>query len=155
MFMILPVVPKFSITPTNITVPESTPVVEVCIVAETSLARGVVVTVETGPKNEATAQATGSTILYIYCNLTSIPYLFDYHVVDSDYVATTVMLTFAPSDETDCTNITIINDIIGNEPAEEFSVTLTSSSPVGTFGENTTCVTIIDDDRKCLSCDYS
>ena len=65
MFMILPIVPKFSITPTNITVPESTPNVEVCIVAETSLARDVIVTAQTGTKNGATAQATGSTIIYL------------------------------------------------------------------------------------------
>ena len=73
---------------------------------------------------------------------------FDCHVADSDYEATTDMLTFAPSDATICINITIINDTIANEPDEQFSVTLTSASPVGTFGEDTTCVTIIDDDRK-------
>ena len=65
MFMILPIVPKFSITPTNITVPESTPEVMACILAETSLARDVIVTAQTGPKNGATAQATGSKHHYI------------------------------------------------------------------------------------------
>ena len=61
------------------------------------------------------------------------------------------MLTFTPSDEipqTICATISIINDTVSNEEDEQFSVTLTSATPVGTFGENTTCVTIIDDDRK-------
>ena len=63
------------------------------------------------------------------------------------------MLTFSPVPIDDnlqmlCTTIPIINDTIANEPDEQFSVTLTSASPVGTFGEDTTCVTIIDDDRK-------
>ena len=79
--------------------------------------------------------------------------LYNWPVADSDYETTTVMLTFSPVPVDDnlqtlCTTIPIINDTIANEPDEQFSVTLISASPVGTFGEDTTCVTIIDDDRK-------
>ena len=78
------------------------------------------------------------------------------HVEGSDYVATIVMLTFVPSDKILCATIPIINDRVPSEPDEQFSVTLTSASPVGIFGESTTCVTIIDDDRKWLMrCVYS
>ena len=62
-----------------------------------------------------------------------------------------LMLTFQPSDEASqirCGTVSIIDDIIGNEPPEEFSVTLTSASPDGMFGDDESCVTIIDDDSE-------
>ena len=52
---------------------------------------------------------------------------------------TTVTLTFLPSVESQaiCGAVQIINDAIGNEPEEEFSVTLIiSASPEGSFGDN-------------------
>ena len=127
-----------------------------CITTESSLARDVIVTAQTGPKIGAAAQATGA---YHYYNLilTNVSYFFMLcHVEGSDYVATIVILTFVPSDKILCATIPIINDTVPSEPDEQFSVTLTSASPVGIFGESTTCVTIIDDDRKWLMrCVYS
>jgi hypothetical protein len=52
-------VPVFSITPPNITVIEDEPGVLVCVVTNSSLATEVVVTVQTAPKIDAAAQATG------------------------------------------------------------------------------------------------
>ena len=59
------------------------------------------------------------------------------------------MLTFVSMDinttQTLCTNIEIIEDLIPNEPPEEFSVTITSASPGGTFmSQNTSCITITE-----------
>ena len=60
-------VPQFNITPGNIIVPENTPdsEVKVNISTRTPLARAVVVTVQTGPKNRATANATGIALLHV------------------------------------------------------------------------------------------
>ena len=98
-------------------------------------------------------QVTLLPIYIIYCTFASICISchFNHDVADYDYEDTTVVLTFTPTEilQIICTTIPIINDMISNEPDEQFSVTLTSASPVGTFGEQTACVTIIDDDRKC------
>ena len=61
------------------------------------------------------------------------------------------MVTFQPSSDdgspqTLCGIVPIINDMIGNEPDEEFSVRLISASPDGDFGDSESCITIIDDD---------
>ena len=62
------------------------------------------------------------------------------------------MFTFEPNLEspvqTLCDVVNIIDDEIGNEPNEEFSVTLISASPDGDFGAKESCITIIDDDRE-------
>ena len=58
------------------------------------------------------------------------------------------MFTFGPQDEgsqMDCDLVDIIDDLIGNEPDEEFSVTLIS---VTTSGSEEACITIIDNDSK-------
>ena len=69
-----------------------------------------------------------------------------------DYVSTTVMLTFMPSDEgtqTMCFNVSIIDDLLGNEPDEEFSVTISDTVPAGSVGANAeACITIIDNDSE-------
>ena len=73
-------------------------------------------------------------------------------IANIDYEKTAVTLTFLPSDEPQvvCDAVRIIDDAIGNEPEEEFSVTLISASPEGSFGDNESCITIIDDDSKCM-----
>ena len=67
-----------------------------------------------------------------------------------DYESLAFNLTFIPSDETSQvyrTNITIIDDLL-NEPPEQFTVTLTNAFPDGIFLENTSCISIFDNDRK-------
>ena len=75
-----------------------------------------------------------------------------YCTVADDYEFTTFMLTFEQRDEdmqVRCANVPIIDDRLGNEPDEMFSVTFVSAQPAGVFGENNeTCVTIKDDDSK-------
>ena len=54
-----------------------------------------------------------------------------------------------PMDETpqvNCRNITIIDDLL-NEVQEQFTVTLTNAFPDGIFREDTSCISIIDNDR--------
>ena len=62
------------------------------------------------------------------------------------------MLTFGPGDEgsqTRCADVSIVDDMIGNEPDEQFSVRFASAQPAGVLGSSSeTCVTIIDDDSK-------
>ena len=73
---------------------------------------------------------------------------------DADYRTTGIIVTFTPSDEGItqrlCGSVPIINnDMIGNEPDEEFSVTLVSTMPPGgSFGDTESCITIIDDDGE-------
>lgn len=75
--------------------------------------------------------------------------IFLVHIAGSDYITTTLMLTFTPSGNARlCRKITIIDDEVNGEPSEEFSVKLISASPSGTIGEDTSCVTITDNDRK-------
>ena len=75
---------------------------------------------------------------------------------DADYRTTEIAVTFTPSDEGTtrslCGSVPIINDMIGNEPDEEFSVTLVSTMPPGgSFGDRESCITIIDDDGESVS----
>ena len=72
---------------------------------------------------------------------------------DADYDTTTIMVTFVPSDlgttQRFCGSVPINDDMIGNEPNEEFSVTLVSTDPSGArFGDRESCITIIDDDGE-------
>ena len=70
---------------------------------------------------------------------------------DSDYVTTTLMITFEPSSDGQrvCGLVLIIDDLL-DEVNEQFSVRITSvSNPSIMVGMNAeTCVTIIDDDGK-------
>lgn len=73
--------------------------------------------------------------------------------VDVDYENTTLSLIFQPFGGLDnfqklCGSVTIIDDMFGNEKDEEFSVTLTSATPEGSFGEEQSCITIKDNDSK-------
>lgn len=75
------------------------------------------------------------------------------HTADVDYVASnTLMATFLPSDEAlseRCVEIPIIDDQLGNEPNEQFSVKVSTFSPSELQVENDeACVTIIDDDGR-------
>ena len=77
--------------------------------------------------------------------------LFYHPIADADYETTMFSLTFSPSDESSgimCRKISILDDSIAGEPNEAFSVTLISASPNGAFEEDTTCITITDDDSK-------
>ena len=73
----------------------------------------------------------------------------------SDYETTTLMLPFEPSGDgqTVCGNVPIIDDDLGNEPNELFSVTITSVSDgsIAIGQESETCVTIEDNDSKSYS----
>ena len=81
--------------------------------------------------------------------ITAILTVFLVLIAGADYMTATIMLTFTPSGNARlCSRIRIIDDNVGSEPNEEFSVKLISASPLGTIGEDTSCVTIIDDDRK-------
>lgn len=78
-------------------------------------------------------------------------FFFTYYTADSDYGTTVVMLTFMPDDEDPqplCRSIPIFDDSIANEPVEEFSMTLVSAVPAGVFVEDTSCITIVDNDSK-------
>ena len=73
-----------------------------------------------------------------------------FSAADLDYNSTTVMLTFMPFDEgtqTICFNVSIIDDFLGNEPDEEFSVTISDTDPAGSVNSEA-CVTIIDNDSE-------
>ena len=62
-----------------------------------------------------------------------------------------MMLTFVPTDEgtqTMCFNVLIIDDSLGNEPDEMFSVTISEAVPAGNVGDTEACVTIIDNDSE-------
>ena len=78
--------------------------------------------------------------------------------VDADYDNTTIMVTFQASGDVPgstqrlCGSVPIIDDMVGNEPNEEFSVTLISASPDGRFGDKESCITIIDDDSESVLC---
>ena len=81
--------------------------------------------------------------------MTSSSVLFVY-TAGSDYQSTTITVTFEPSDESTeakCGTVTIIDDMVAGEPNEQFSVSLVSADPTGTFGNRETCVTIVDDDN--------
>ena len=75
---------------------------------------------------------------------------------DADYSTTTIMATFVPSDQgmqEFCGIIPITDDMIGNEPNKELSVTpISSDLPGASFGDRESCITIIDDDGECLVC---
>ena len=68
---------------------------------------------------------------------------------DLDYIHTTLMFTFGPQDvdgvQEECDLVDIIDDLIGNEPDEEFSVTLIN---VTASGSEEACITIIDNDSE-------
>lgn len=75
-----------------------------------------------------------------------------YNRADVDNESTTLTLTFQPSLETSqrqCGTVTIIDDMIGNEQDEKFSIILTSVRPEGGFGKNQSCITIKDNDSEC------
>ena len=73
-----------------------------------------------------------------------------FSAADFDYASTTVMLTFVPTDEgtqTMCFNVMIIDDSLGNEQDEQFSVTITDAVPAGSV-DSEACVTIVDNDSE-------
>ena len=76
--------------------------------------------------------------------------IFFVHTAGSDYESRTFTLVFTSTDEgttTLCANVSIIDDQLGNEPVEAFSVSFVSFSPAGQEGLNTeTCVFIEDND---------
>ena len=75
-------------------------------------------------------------------------------IVNIDVEMTAITITFPPLEEsksvqTHCGIVQIIDDAIGNEPDEEFFITLKSASPEGSFGDDyESHITIRDDDSK-------
>ena len=72
-----------------------------------------------------------------------------FSTADSDYETTTLMLTFEPSGDgqTVCGNVPIIDDNLGLEPNELFSVRITSASGANVMiGDDESFVEIIDND---------
>ena len=69
-----------------------------------------------------------------------------------DYTTTVFMVTFEPSGTGQmlCGNVSIINDNLGNEGDELFSVVIrnVSSSKVSIGPNSESCVTIVDDDSE-------
>ena len=63
-FSMLHAEPEFNIDPPMVTVDESDGMVEICITTSSPLARSIVVTAVTGPKNGAANQATGTINLF-------------------------------------------------------------------------------------------
>ena len=68
----------------------------------------------------------------------------------SDYESMTFSLIFVSTDEGEnvlCADVPILNDRLGNEPDEAFSVSIINISPAGQVGSmSEACVFIIDDD---------
>ena len=86
-----------------------------------------------------------------------IPKMSHYEIffsaADSDYITITMMFTFRPSQTpTLCGNVQIIDDNLGLEPNELFSVRITSVSGANVvIGDpDESCVEIIDNDG--MSC---
>lgn len=105
----------------------------------------------------------GTDKLMISCNVTVHQWMkhkhciemasidFSFLIAGSDYHATQISVTFegsADSMQTLCGTVAIINDMVADEPDEQFSVRLTSATPIGNLGQDETCVTIIDDDSE-------
>lgn len=95
-----------------------------------------------------------SVIVGNFTNLLSRVTVNSAYTADVDYDSTAVVLEFETMDEPGlarlCANITIIDDLLGNEPNELFSVTFSDFTPeVGRAGDVAeACVTIIDNDGK-------
>lgn len=89
----------------------------------------------------------GIVVYVIYHN-----YYLNLHTAGSDYESTTFSLIFMSSDEGQnvlCADVPILNDRLGNEPVEAFSVSIINFSPEGRSGSSReSCVFIIDDDGK-------
>ena len=76
-------------------------------------------------------------------------YEFFFFAAGSDYITSTVMFTFRPSQTPAlCGNVPIIDDSIGLEPNELFSVRITSVSGANVMigDQDESCVEIIDND---------
>ena len=150
-------VPEVNIEMSNITIPEPDPEVEICFTLSTGITEEVVINAETGAKSGATNQAIGIYTLISYHSgghlRTIYAQIFSTLAAGSDYETTTLMLTFEPSGggQRVCGTVPIINDQLGNEPDELFSVTITSiSNPNIMIGPDVeTCVSIIDADGMC------
>ena len=73
-------------------------------------------------------------------------------VAGADFMSSRFILRFQPSDDaqTKCTKVGIISDSV-IEPTEQFSVKLTSVSPEGTFIQDTSCISIIDDRKLSIA----
>ena len=66
-------------------------------------------------------------------------------------MSTTFTFSFKPSGSNPqkfCGFVRIIDDMIGNEQDESFSVTLISANPPANFGDKESCINIIDDESE-------
>ena len=70
----------------------------------------------------------------------------------SDYTAVSTLLTFPATTSSDdimqCIDVSILDDSVFEGPAETFTVTVTTTNPRVTLGNNNTTVTIIDNDGQ-------
>ena len=67
-----------------------------------------------------------------------------------DFTITTVHLTFTSSPMELCRNFTIEDDLVVEEPQEQFGLTLFTSDLAVIFSRETASVTIIDNDSTCI-----
>ena len=67
-----------------------------------------------------------------------------------DFTITTVHLTFTSSPMELCRNFTIEDDLVVEEPQEQFGLTLFTSDLAVMFSRETASVTIIDNDSTCI-----
>ena len=67
-----------------------------------------------------------------------------------DFTITTVHLTFTSSPMELCRNFTIEDDLVVEEPQEQFGVMLFTNDPSVQFGRQTASVTITDNDSMCI-----
>ena len=70
----------------------------------------------------------------------------------SDYTAVLSPLTFPATNSSDdviqCTNVSIIDDLAFEEGSETFTVTVTTTNPRVTLGNDNTTVTITDNEGQ-------
>ena len=67
-----------------------------------------------------------------------------------DFTITTVHLTFTSSPMELCRNFTVEDDLVVEEPQEQFGLTLFTSDLAVMFSRETASVTIIDNDSTCI-----
>ena len=128
---------------------------QVCVRTEAPLSSAITVIGQTEQKVESTSQAIREYMVLVTAILTIAMYrnshtnVTFFFIAGVDYMTSTFPLFFQPSDsiETLCATVGIIDDDIP-EQVEQFSVKLIEALPEGTFIEDTSCISIIDDDRK-------
>ena len=135
----------YTFTETDSTVSRS---VSVSVQGSTTLARDVVVTVQT-----MDGTATGGGLIYIYScvytDIVHVSFMF-YHFLppaSSDYTTVSMELTFNAGTTNQTVMIPITGDTV-EEGTESFTVSLVSADSAVILNPSTTTVTIEDDDSE-------